>query len=255
MNSLQSAHIVVLFDVVIVISNASNRHRTITNAMTLADHHATYDELLLAQPETTLRNLSGYLEYQTYTTYGDSHEYMRFLQDCASNGSEHASNLVDSMVWIKRVNAYIQKLIDLLYTHRMHRMANVCREVQIMQSFTQMRPSYHWQLCNITGMTSNELLYINTEAGEIIAVHADYALFLEAFWLITHIDDIQKQRITCHAASCPEPTISACHEDFQKSKYTTPESEIAVYAAAMRFVIKTLQLTLEEKERETKSER
>ena len=140
---------------------------------------------------------SALLEIYTCCFLGDETFYRRHIQRLALNSNADAQELVQSEHRHNTELKSISDKLEYLKTIGFEGIYHICIRVTRQDDFVFVQ-NRTWSLCALSGETHNNFIVVSGEHnGQFLTfnVHEKFRGFLEALWLVFHVQRVQNLRI------------------------------------------------------------
>ena len=102
-----------------------------------------------------------------------------------------------------------------------------------------------WNICSLSGVPTHDSVRIETPAAVMFVDHI-YTAFMQCFWLIKHMSQIETMRMQNYIAhQSVESSLATQIQQYTSSTHAASESDCQVYTRALQMVLDTLQATVD----------
>lgn len=195
-----------------------------------------------AYPAQRLDHLEKYVYYHACITMGGEQVYKDFLKMRVETGDLHSKQQLEAVKFMNDIHLYVKSCLALLRSNGFPGIESVC-DIVANQPRIPCTKCHYWTKCAITGQTVNKSLQISHD----VAVHVGMSFepFVYSFWLLSHIQAIELDRIHSYSSHYTgEMPVARYIENFKNSEFYCPADEMRIYEEAIGFVLNTMRLSL-----------
>lgn len=122
--------------------------------------------------------------------------YKRHIQKQAQNMNKEAQSLLDAYNAYQNLMSEIKHALHVMHSFGHEIIKAVCEAVIEMNDF-ELQSMKMWTVCSISGNLCAECLCIDLKTSPQFTVTVDmkYRQFLEALWILFHVEKLQTSRI------------------------------------------------------------
>lgn len=200
-------------------------------------------EALGPAPAFAAPEVRGYIYVLVCRAAGEAAEYDDFLRAQVAAGCEAARKLQRDCGAVEDALRHVDALLARLQQARQSRITGLCDALRSMPAVPDSRVMF-WNICSLSGVPTGDSVRIETPLAAMF-VDRQYAAFMQCFWLVQHMSQIEATRMQNYLAQhSAESTLAAQIQQYTSSAHAASESDCQVYTRALQLVLDTLQATL-----------
>lgn len=185
--------------------------------------------------------LQHYIYYLTCVTIGGQEDYEGFLEQRVKLEDRDACAQVQARDVMRGVELYVSSRLNFMPMTSSIRMKSLCELIR-GQKTMPINKCMFWTTCAITGATINNSLEICGVSPFHVCM--SYAPFVWSFWVLTHIKELEEDRISHYMRENRNDfPITTLINDFKDSSHFASDRDIETYEKAISFVIDTLHVS------------